>query len=137
MEVGNMADTGLNEEEFNKLVDLLDQNGIPYDRADDELIKRIHYPQHEKFVCSAVFGHGTYGSERGLIEIMGLLTPEEEAYCGGVMGGLTADEVFKRIKIHYTLWEEANKRYIERMREIKERAKYLTDPPEPITKKGE
>jgi hypothetical protein len=38
-----------------------------------------------------------YGSEDGLLEIMGLLTPEEEGW-DEVRGWLTAEDVFSRIK---------------------------------------
>lgn len=47
--------------------------------------------------CSVIEGYGTYGEERDLLEIMGLLTPEEEEY-DSVCGYLTAENVFERIK---------------------------------------
>jgi hypothetical protein len=47
--------------------------------------------------CSVIEGYGTYGDEQDLLEIMGLLTPEEEE-CGSVCGYLTAENVFERIK---------------------------------------
>lgn len=58
-------------------------------------------PDGERLV-SAVEGYGTHGfglrGEQGdSIEIMGLLTPEEEEY-DSVVGWLTAEEVFGRIK---------------------------------------
>lgn len=61
----------------------------------------IYRPDGERLV-SAVEGYGTHGyglnGEQGdLIEIMGLLTPEEEEW-DSVVGWLTADEVFRRIK---------------------------------------
>ena len=51
-------------------------------------------------VLSAIEHLGSYGRERDLIEIMGLLTPEEEV-CDQVAGYLTAENVFRRIKRHY------------------------------------
>ncbi len=65
---------------------------------------RINRPNGELLV-SAVEGFGTYGyaseddlfGSSDLIEIMGLLTPEEEKD-GSVLGWLTAEEVFSRIK---------------------------------------
>lgn len=50
-------------------------------------------------MVSAIEGMGTYGAEDDLIEIMGLLTPEEEE-CDSVRGHLTAQEVFDRIVAH-------------------------------------
>lgn len=97
--------------EFGKLIKMLDESGIPYERDDDDFlmlaygmpyggIKRIKYPKKEDFECSVVFGNGTYGFESGKLEIMGLLTPEEEKY-DSVAGYLTAKEVFNRINKHY------------------------------------
>lgn len=92
-------------DEFHKLVFMLNEAGIPYERDDDPDdstmdMKRIHYPQNNKFVCSAIFGHGSYGYEDGLLEIMGLLT-DEELKIDNVLGHLTAEDVFQRIKKHY------------------------------------
>ena len=97
--------------EFDKLIDMLNESGIPYERDDDNFmmlafgtpvggIKRIKYPKKEGFECSVIFGKGTYGFESGELEIMGLLTPEEEA-CYSVAGYLTAEEVFNRISKHF------------------------------------
>lgn len=61
---------------------------------------RIAYPNDEKTVCSAIEHNGSYGREADKIEIMGLLTDEESKH-DGVVGWLTAQEVFERIKNHY------------------------------------
>lgn len=61
---------------------------------------RIAYPNNEKTICSAIEHNGSYGREDDKIEIMGLLT-EEESKCDGVVGWLTAEDVFNRIKKHY------------------------------------
>ena len=53
-------------------------------------------------VISVIEHCGSYGHEKDLLEIMGLLTPEEEQ-CDSVAGGLTADNVYYRIKKH---WEK-------------------------------
>ena len=58
------------------------------------------YKKNQDRVCSVVQGYGTYGAENNLLEIMGLLTPEEEKD-DTVVGWLTAEEVFERIKHHY------------------------------------
>ena len=56
----------------------------------------IVFDKEGERLVSAVEGMGTYGAENDLIEIMGLLTPEEEE-CDSVVGFLTAQEVFDRI----------------------------------------
>lgn len=97
--------------EFDELIAMLDKSGIPYERDDDNFvmlaygmpyggIRRIKYPKKEECICSVIFGRGTYGFESGELEIMGLLTPEEEKY-DSVVGYLTAKEVFDRISKHY------------------------------------
>ena len=97
----------MNCAEFNKLVKLLDEANIPYERNDSHNpdLYRIHYPKHQHLVCSCIFGRGTYGSYEGLLEIMGLLTMEESEH-GCVVGSLTAENVFERIRKH---WEEVQK----------------------------
>jgi len=105
-----------NYTEFDKLVKMLNDAKIPYERNDDDPnseyfkltsnapIKRIVYgkfPEKHKFcICSVICGHGSYGGNEGLLEIMGLLTPEEEER-DSVAGYLTAEDVFNRIKNHY------------------------------------
>lgn len=56
-------------------------------------------------ICSVIEHYGSYGNERDLLEIMGLLT-EEENKADSVKGYLTAEDVFARIKSHY---KECNK----------------------------
>lgn len=65
----------------------------------------IVYKENGERLVSAIEGYGSYGYANGflgvhsdLIEIMGLLTPEEEDEGWGVKGWLTAEEVFRRIK---------------------------------------
>lgn len=63
------------------------------------------YEENGGCLISAIEGWGTYGyaskddfgGPSDLIEIMGLLTPEEEEN-NSVVGWLTAEEVFRRIK---------------------------------------
>jgi hypothetical protein len=53
---------------------------------------------------SVIEGFGTYGAEKGKLEIMGGLTQwEKDVYSDEVVGYLTAYDVFQRIKNH---WEE-------------------------------
>ena len=70
----------------------------------------IYKPNGERLV-SAIEGYGTYGyggwlddSDSDLIEIMGLLTPEERER-NSVAGWLTAEEVFRRIKEAVECWK--------------------------------
>ena len=56
-------------------------------------------------VCSAIQNAGSYGNEKDLIEICGLLT-DEELEEDSVKGYLTAEDVFNRIKEH---WDASNK----------------------------
>lgn len=65
----------------------------------------IVYKENGERLVSAIEGYGSYGYGSGfdepgndLIEIMGLLTPEEEEEGCPVQGWLTAEEVFRRIK---------------------------------------
>lgn len=51
-------------------------------------------------ICDAIINDRSYGNEKGLFEIMGGLT-EEELAIDGVLGYLTAEEVFERFKYCY------------------------------------
>ena len=97
--------------EIFKLKEMLEKASIPFDWRDDTHIfeyigeekYQIEYPctYHEgERECSVVQGYGTYGANQNLLEIMGLLTPEE-AEQDSVCGCLTAENVFERIKTHY------------------------------------
>lgn len=102
--------------EIFKLKEMLEKANIPFDWRDDTHIFKcigeekyqIEYPstyQNGERVCSVIQGYGTYGANQNLLEIMGLLTPEEGEQ-DIVCGWLTADNVFERIKKH---WEGAKK----------------------------
>ena len=53
-------------------------------------------------VCSAIETPMSYGNEKDLIEIQGLLTDKEYKETGrSVLGYLTAEDVFNRIKNHW------------------------------------
>ena len=56
----------------------------------------------EECVIDAIENSHSYGYHEDKLEIMGLLTPEEEAE-DSVVGYLTAEDVFERIRKH---WEE-------------------------------
>lgn len=91
-----------------KLHYLLKSNGIPHtliDRA--ERGWQIVYPdttaytQTDDTVVSVIQGPYSYGGDRDLLEIMGLLTAEER-HRDGVAGDLTVADVFGRIQAHWT-----------------------------------
>lgn len=92
-------------QEILRLQKMLEENNIPhaFGRWMDGWM--VCYPvarPSEECVIDAIEMSGSYGRERDLIEIMGLLTPEEEE-CDAVAGYLTAENVLERIKKH---WEE-------------------------------
>ncbi|MDD6970680.1 MAG: hypothetical protein SPH83_02380 [Treponema sp.] len=80
---------------------LLNEAGIPYeDHPEPQVLSvmdRVWYVRDGNVICSAIWGMGSYGYKDGLIEIMGLLT-EEERERDDVVGYLTPEEVFWRIK---------------------------------------
>ncbi len=61
-----------------------------------------YYGKDNYKVCSVLEHNGSYGHKQDRLEIMGLLT-EQEQRIDSVKGWLTADDVFQRIKKH---WEE-------------------------------
>lgn len=96
--------------EIFKLKEMLEKAKIPFEFADRNPLGvrwaekwQIGYPvlpPDDGNICSVIEGMGTYGQEQDLLEIMGLLTPEE-GEDDSVKGYLTAKDVFKRIKNHY------------------------------------
>lgn len=51
--------------------------------------------------CYAVEHFLSYGHEADRLEIMGLLTDDEERIFDGIMGYMTAEDVFQRIKARH------------------------------------
>ena len=110
--------------EIFKLKELLENTSIPFDfiegwgyNAEETAeLKKICPDLIDRYqICYPVFaepyrkisvieGFGTYGSEEDKLEVMGLLTPEESER-DVVVGWLTAEEVFNRIKDD---WEMKN-----------------------------
>lgn len=90
--------------EIDRLAMLLSEDNIPFEKNETHAygieMAGIKYPNSKNFVCSAIQGDYSFGGKENLIEIMGLLTPEEEER-DEVVGYLTADEVYKRIKKHW------------------------------------
>lgn len=86
-----------------KLIAKLIMADIPIDIEIDEIFDNaphIYYPSKENCICSVICHFGSYGFEKGLLEIMGLLTEEEYEY-DSVVGWLNADQVFDRIYDHF------------------------------------
>ena len=89
--------------EIFKLKSLLEENHIPFEwivHNDFRNGYQICYPEGKKRVCSVIEHSFSYGSQKDLLEIQGLLTAEEEEY-DSVLGNLTADNVFQRILSHW------------------------------------
>lgn len=70
---------------------------IPFEVEEYLDTPHIMYPSSEQRICSVICHSYSYGHERGLLEIMGLVEREGD----DVEGCLTATEVFNRIKKHY------------------------------------
>lgn len=110
--------------EIFKLKEMLEEAGIPFTFTDDlfnakaafmknpekaEADRPNMYPAYQiriGHLADAIQHHFSYGEASDLIEIMGGLTEEEggkedEEVDGEVLGGLTAEEVFKRFKYCY------------------------------------
>lgn len=86
-------------QEILKLDKMLTEANIPHtlDRLFDGWI--LCYPNFENRVMDAIEHNGSYGNLCDKLEIMGLLTPEENS--DDVLGFLTAEDVFERIRKHY------------------------------------
>ena len=89
--------------EMNKLIQMLEQfedtqEEYIFDLEKDDFgCYHILYPNSIIKECSVICNPLSYGHEEGLLEIMGLLT-REESEDDDVVGWLTAEDVFKRIK---------------------------------------
>lgn len=86
--------------EIFRLKEMLEESKIPFEFKELNGGYQIRYPVHD-FTCSAIEHDFSYGREEDKLEIMGLLTKKEEKN-DSVLGYLTAEEVFKRIKKDYS-----------------------------------
>ena len=97
--------------EIFKLKSMLEENQIPFEWIVHNDLRngyQICYPEKdEKRVCSVIEHSFSYGNEKDLLEIQGLLTEKEEE-CDSVLGNLTADDVFQRILSHWEGTKEKN-----------------------------
>ena len=85
------------DNEMNKLIIMLAKADIPFDLAINFGRPQVFYPSYEKVICDVICHWGSYGHERGLLEIMGLVEGTEN----DVEGYLTSEEVFNRMARHY------------------------------------
>ena len=85
--------------EILKLDKMLTDANIPHtiDRFLDGW--QVVYSINGKRIADAIQHYGSYGNTENLLEIMGLVKPEETS--DSVLGHLTADDVFNRISEHY------------------------------------
>lgn len=77
----------------------LEKENIPFIFRDLFDGFQICYPDIKNRVCSVIEHGGSYGHNRDLLEIMGLLSDEETD--DDVLGYLTAEDVYNRIYKHY------------------------------------
>lgn len=100
---GNYFTPNPDYKEILKLERMLTNAGIPHtcERVFDGW--KVCYPsdKDKEIVMDAIEHYGSFGHGNDTLEIMGLLTPEEEEV-DSVLGNLSADEVFARIWFHHT-----------------------------------
>ena len=91
--------------ELNKLENYLKEHGIEYERDDradiDHCSERhqISVPSHAKKKWDAICQYGSYGYEKGLLEIYGSLVDRAKyGDIDSVCGWLTAEDVIERIE---------------------------------------
>jgi hypothetical protein len=85
--------------EILKLDKMLTEANIPHtlDRFMDGW--QVIYSVNGERIADAIEHYSSYGNEENLLEIMGLVKPEETS--DSVLGHLTAEDVFKRMNEHY------------------------------------
>lgn len=88
-------------DEMAKLISKLKWAHIPFETNDIFGTTQVVYPSKERMVCDVVCHKFSYGYEKGLLEIMGLVK-EREVDDDEVEGYLDAEEVFNRIYKDYT-----------------------------------
>lgn len=110
--------------ELDKLEKYLKERGIKYERIDKDLVydpsgsikdlgrHQINVLDETGYrLWDAICQYGSYGYERGLLEIYGVLVNEEkDGDC--VVGWLTAEDVIKRIE-EYEIVQSVKKAFTE------------------------
>lgn len=92
----------LNFKQLGALWCMLEDAGIPNEVRQLYDGFQIAYPSFDNCVCDIILHQYSYGCDHGLLEIMGLLT-DEESDIDSVLGWLTAEQVFDRIRAD---WEK-------------------------------
>lgn len=87
-------------QEIFKLHELLNENNIPHSIEQAEDGWRIRYPTYGQCICRVIEYTGSQGASIDRLEIMGLLNKEERKF-DRVVGHLTAENVFQRIRKDY------------------------------------
>lgn len=95
--------------EIVKLHEMLTKADIPHEFNEEWGGHHILY-SCMGYTCSVIEHNYSYGSNRDLLEIMGLLTPAESAQ-DSVAGYLTADDVFNRILTAHRVAESTRRTY--------------------------
>lgn len=98
-----------NYNEIVKLHEMLTKADIPHEFTEEWGGHHILY-SCMGYTCSVIEHDYSYGNKRDLLEIMGLLTPEESAQ-DSVAGYLTADDVFNRILTAHRVAESTRRTY--------------------------
>lgn len=83
--------------EILKLRQMLCKAGIPHTLSRMYDGWQIIYFRGQEQIANAVQHRFSYGAEKDMLELQGLLKPQEKE-CDDVAGYLSANEVFKRIK---------------------------------------
>lgn len=98
----NLNETNPNYKEILRLDAMLTEANIPHTLNRLFGGWQVCYPvsDRDEMVMDAIEHSHSRGRDNDQLEIMGLLTPEEEEY-DIVLGYLTAEEVFERIRKHY------------------------------------
>jgi hypothetical protein len=90
--------------EIFRLKKMLEEAKIPF-RFSENFHGGFHivYSFEGKEICSVIEHDFSYGREKDLLEIRGLMTEQEmKEEQDTVLGYLTADNVFERINMHWT-----------------------------------
>ena len=104
----------MKQNEMYKLINMLIAQKIPFQVAEDcTKTLSIFYPSKKHCVCNVICNKYSYGGDQELLEIMGLLTEEEEE-CDYVAGCLNSYNVFERISTdYYTKKEKRDEQFCE------------------------
>jgi len=88
--------------EIRNLAFMLWNEEIPFETRFIMNGMQVIYPNNnlEERICDAIEHDGSYGRTEDKLELMGLLTSEERKN-DSVVGNLSAQEVFDRIKKHF------------------------------------